>query len=202
MRSSQPVHIGKLARCIVAIMAAAIANGVVAQTLEKSYILAEPLQYSKQGKFRGCGLNLKLLQESQAQTRDYVTLSINFWLDSPGVALVKTTLNKARAGTSPSLQQQRLKSTWARLKQESPLEPIKTMSGEDEAILSVVELKSALDFVNKAANKTELQVGFLQVGSKLERVFYGKPEITTESQQLLHECFDELIQNLNSSGEQ
>lgn len=180
-------------------MAAVIANGVVAQTLEKSYILAEPLQYSKQGKFRGCGLNLKLLQESQAQTRDYVTLSINFWLDSPGVALVKTTFNKARAGTSPSLQPQRLTSTWARLKQESPLEPIKTMSGEEEAILSVVELKSALDFVNKAANKTELQVGFLQAGSKLERVFYGKPEITTESQQLLHDCFDELIQNLKSS---
>ncbi|QCB46619.1 hypothetical protein [Hydrogenophaga sp. PAMC20947] len=179
---------------------AACASNSAAQTLEKAYILAEPLQYSNQGNFRGCGLNLKLLQESESKSRDYVTLSVNFWMDSPTSALVKTALSRATIGVAPSSEPQPLETSWARVKGAEPLIPEKSMRGEDQALLTTVELSAAVDFVTTVMQGSkEIQVGFRQPRAKYERIFYGTPNVEQESKKLLESCFGEFVSRLGNS---
>ena len=187
-------------RIATAVFALVLASNAIAQTLEKAYVLAEPLQYANQGQFRGCGVNLKLLQESQASSRDYATVSVNFWIDSPGVALVKTTLSKATIGTTPSSRPLPLVSSWVRLTGTDSLVPLKSMQGEDQALLTIVELSAAIDFVTAVMQGTEeLQLGFTQPGLKHERIFYGVPVVEQESRKLLQTCFGELVDRLNKN---
>jgi hypothetical protein len=188
------------ARFAAAVFALASASSVIAQTLEKAYVLAEPLQYAKQGQFRGCGVNLKLLQESQAASRDYATVSVNFWIDSPGVALVKTALSKATIGPAPATKPQPIVSSWVRIKGTDPLLPQKSMQGEDQALLTIVELSAAIDFVTVVMQGVEeVQLGFKQPGLKHERIFYGVPSVEQESRKLLEACFGELVERLNKN---
>lgn len=189
-----------IARVATAIFALALASNAIAQTLEKAYVIAEPLQYANQGQFRGCGVNIKLLQESQASRRDYAGVSVNFWIDSPGVALVKTTLSKATIGPTPSSQPQPLVSSWVRLKGSDSLIPQKSMQGEDQALLTIVELSAAIDFVTAVMQGAEeVQLGFKQLGLKHERIFYGVPGVEQESRKLLQTCFGELVDRLNKN---
>jgi len=188
------------ARFAAAVFALACASSVIAQTLEKAYVIAEPLQYAKQGQFRGCGVNLKLLQDSQATSRDYATVSVNFWIENPSVALVKTTLSKAIVGLAPTpaTKPQPLVSSWVRLKGTDPLIPQKSMQGEDQAMLTIVELSAAIDFVNAVMQGAEeVQLGFKQPGLKHERIFYGVPIVEQESRKLLVACFREMADRLN-----
>lgn len=170
---------------------------VLAQTLERAHILVEPLQYSDQGKFRGCGVNLKLLQETDSKTRDYLTVSVNFWLETPSAALIKTALSQVTVGSTPAVKPQAFESSWIRLKGQDPLVPKKSMSGEDSAVLAVVDLSPAIDLVTSILEGTEeIQVGFRQKTLKYERVFYGMPKTEQESRALVRVCFDEFIQRL------
>lgn len=188
------------ARFAAAVFALASASSVIAQTLEKAYVLAEPLQYAKQGQFRGCGVNLKLLQDSQATSRDYATVSVNFYIESPGVALVKTALSKATIGPDSATKPQPLVSSWVRIKGTDPLLPQKSMQGEDQALLTIVELSAAIDFVTVVMQGAEeVQLGFKQPGLKHERIFYGVPNVEQESRKLLEACFGELVDRLNKN---
>lgn len=176
----------------------AVSLGAVGQTLESAYVLAEPLQYSRAGQFRGCGVNIKLLQVTDAPTRDYLTLSLNFWIDSPGVSLAKTTWSKATIGGSSRVSPQRLDSTWARIKEKDPLRAEKTTTGEDQAILTVVPLDQAIDFVTAVlGGEQEIQVGFKPHMGKYERIFYGKPVIEHDTASQVQACFGEFIKRLN-----
>jgi hypothetical protein len=175
-------------------------TSVSAQTLEKAYMLAEPLQYTRQGQFRGCGVNLKVLQEIQSASRDYATVSVNFWLDNPGAALVKTTLGKATVGPSPSNRPQPFASSWVRVKGAAPLIAQKTMAGEDQSVLTIVELSSAIDFVTAVMQGgNEIQLGLKQSGVNHERIFYGDPVVEQESRKQLEACFGEFLDRLSKS---
>jgi len=188
------------ARFAVAVFALACASSVIAQTLEKAYVLAEPLQYAKQGQFRGCGVHLKLLQDSQATSRDFATVSVNFWIESPGVALVKTSLSKVKIGSASVPKPQVLVSSWVRMKGTDPLLPQKSMQGEDQTLLTIVELSAAIDFVTVVMQGAEeVQLGFKQPGLKQERIFYGVPSVEQESRKLLVACFGELADRLNKN---
>jgi hypothetical protein len=168
------------------------------QSMEKAYVIAEPLQYSKQGDFRGCGINVKMLEEGDLHVRDYVSVSVNFWIDSPGVALVKTTYSEATPGRQKPLQPKQMASTWVRLKHSKPLVSLKSLKGDDEALLMVTPLEGAMDFATAIAQSGELQVGFTPHGSKTERIIYGKSEVTQESKRIIAECFDEYIKRLDA----
>lgn len=188
------------ARFAAAFFALASSSCVFAQTLEKAYVLAEPLQYAKQGQFRGCGVNLKLLQDSQATSRDYATVSVNFFIESPGLALVKTSLSKATIGPASATKPQPLVSSWVRIKGTDPLLSQKSMQGEDQTLLTIVELSAAIDFVTVVMKGAEeVQLGFKQPGLKYERIFYGVPSVEQESRKLLEACFVELVDRLNKN---
>ena len=188
------------ARFAAAVFALACASSVIAQTLEKAYVLAEPLQYAKQGQFRGCGVNLKLLQDSQASSSDYATVSVNFWIESPDVALVKTVLAKVTIGTASATKTQPLVSSWVRIKGADPLVPQKSMEGEDQALLTIVEVSAAIDFVTLVMRgEKEVQLGLKQPGLNHERIFYGIPIVEQESKKLLAACLGELVNRLNKN---
>jgi hypothetical protein len=188
-------------RLPAAVLALANGQACMAQVLEKAYILAEPLQYTQQGQFRGCGLNLKLLQETAGSTRDYATVSINFWLDSPGVALVKTTLNKATPGGSTPLKPVPIETSWVRLQGEDPLPPKQQMRGDNLSLLAVVELGPALEFVTTTIqDPKEVQLGFKQQGAQHERTLHGLPTLTPETRDQVTACFDVYINRLGKAS--
>ena len=188
------------ARFAAAVFALASASSVIAQTLEQAYVLAEPLQYAKRGQFRGCGVNIKLLQDNQATSRDYVTVSVNFFIEDPNVALVKTALSKATIGLATATKPQALVSSWVRIKGTNPLLPQKSMQGEDQALLTIVELPEAIDFVAVVMQGAEeVQLGFKQPGLKHERIFYGVPVVEQESRKLFAACLGELADRLNKN---
>ena len=171
-----------------------------AQTLERAYVLAEPLQYSKDGKFRGCGIHLKLLQETQAQRRDYVTFSINFWIDNPSQVLLKTAWSKATIGGSGMLEPQKLESAWARLGTGDPVRPQRTMSGEDGSILAVMSTEPGIALLlDVLSGAQEVQVGFKPSGTKFERVFYGKATVEEETVSRVQLCLKELAAKIRAA---
>ena len=169
--------------------------------MERAYVLAEPLQYSKAGQFRGCGLNVKLLQETRSKRRDYVTFSINFWIDSPSSALLKTAWSKATIGDSGSLDPQKIESAWVRLGTGEPARPQRTMAGEDGAILAVMGADAGLELLSGIlASKQELQIGFKPSGANFERVFYGLPTVEDETATRVQLCFEELAEKLGAAA--
>ena len=184
----------------VIILVIGLAQTSRAQTLEKAYVLAEPLQYVSQGTFRGCGINLKLLQQSEAASRDYATVSINFYVENPGLALVKTTLSKLTIGPTPVVRSQSLVSSWVRLKGANALVPKKSIQGEEQSLLDLVDSSSAIDFVTEVMRGAEeVQLGIKQSGLKHERVFYGVVSVEQETRRLFQECLGEFIGRLKGA---
>lgn len=186
----------KIATTLAAAMTALSAN---AQSLDKAVVRAEPLQYTKDGKFRGCGLNLKLLEDGTTPTLDYISVSVNFWLDKPGFALVKTQLKKATmsAGT---VKPAGLDRSWARIAGQDPLNQQNFMAGEELAILSTVEINAGMDFIAEVMrSQKEVQVGFFSKGSKLERTFRGIPAWDADGRAALSACFTEFTTRLQAT---
>ena len=179
---------------VVLVLAASSAH---AQTLEKAFVRAEPLQYStKEGKFRGCGVNIKVLQEGTTATRDYFTVSINVWLDNPSFALVKSAYKRA-AMTTGVVVPSGLDRSWTRIKGLDPLPQTGVTAGDEQALLSWVGLKEAMEYVGSVmSGKEELQVGFYAKGAKLERVFHGVPKWDEGAIDAVQACFDELSDRL------
>ena len=188
----------------IAVLVAAslvISTPLRAQTLEKAYILAEPLQYSNQGKFRGCGLNLKVLQGSDARNLDYITVSVNIWLENPGVALVKTALSQVSIGSSSSRKSQPLDSSWIRIKGSDPLIPKKSIPGEDNAQLAIVDLAPSMHLLEAVLEGAgEVQIGFRSPGAKYERIFYGIPKIEQESLAIFQSCIEEFVRRADTDA--
>lgn len=168
-----------------------------AQSLENAYVFGEALQYSKQGTFRGCGLNIKLLQITELPSKDYIAVSLNFWLESPGAALIKTALSTASAGPPPSVKPKPIESSWVRLIEGTPLNQIKTMPGEDGALLFFTSMADAFELLEKLRDEDKtIQVGFKQPGQKFERVFFGKMAMEEQEKSSLATCFQEFAKNL------
>lgn len=174
--------------------------GAGAQSLEKAVVRAEPLQYStKDGKFRGCGVNIKVLQDGSTPTLDYMTVSVNLWLENPAYALVKSGYKRATMATG-TVVPAGLEKSWARIKGQDPLHVQGLTAGEERAILGWVGLEEAMNFIGAVmAGKEELQVSFLPSGTKLERTFYGVPQWDVGATKALQSCFDELANRLGSA---
>lgn len=173
---------------------------VIAQGLEKAYIQVEPLQYSRQGVFRGCGFTLLILQDTESAQRDLLTMSLNFWIDTPSFATVKMSLTKASLDPSSKAGPIKLDYCWARIKYGEPLQPLKTLSGDEEAILTIVDISQGIAFFDAVLNGVnEIQFGFKQKGSKYERVFYGRATLAPESKRNLIDCFSEYVTRIQSA---
>jgi hypothetical protein len=180
-------------RLIVALVLAC-SNGIGAQTLEKAHILTEPLQYSNQGRFRGCGLHLKLLQDTNGSTRDYLSISINFFSENTTVGMIKTSLSRATIAVPPVVKPQGLLSSWIRVRGGDPLAVKKVVKGEDQSLLVVVDVIAALELSMAVLRaEDELQVGFRQPGSRFERVFYATPSVDAETRAVFQACFKEFM---------
>ena len=188
----------KWSRSLLTVFLFGIVYATLAQTLEKAYVLAEPLQYSHSGVFRGCGVHIKLLQIIDSPQRDFLTLSLNFWLDHPNHGLLKTTLSKATLGAKPNLYWQKIASTWARLKGAEPMHAITTERGDEQAILSVVDIDAAIDFVVAVlGGNQEIQIGFKTETATYERIFYGRPVIESKTVNQVQSCLKEFTERLN-----
>lgn len=189
-------HRAKIATTLAAAITAITAN---AQSLEKAVVRADPLQYTKDGKFRGCGLNLKLLEDVTTPTLDYITVSVNFWLDKPGAGLVKTQFKRATMSTGKVIPAG-LERSWARIAGQDPLNQQNFMAGEEFAILSTVEINAGMDFIAEVMrSQKEVQVGFLPKGSKLERTFRGVPAWDADGRAALSACFTEFTTRLQAT---
>lgn len=186
-------------RSLLTVFALGIVDATFAQTLEKAYVHAEPLQYTHSGAFRGCGISIKLLQLIDSAQRDYLTVSLSFWLDQPNNALLKTTFSKATLGTKPNVHRQKLASTWTKLKGAEPLHAVKTVQGEEEAILSIVNSGEAIEFMFAViGGNQEVQIGFKTDTATYERIFYGTPVFEAESVNQVQSCFKEFAERLDA----
>lgn len=186
----------KIAMTLAAAITTVAAN---AQSLERAVVRAEPLQYTKDGKFRGCGLSLKLLEDGTTHTLDYITFSVNFWLDKPGAGLVKTQFNRVTISTGNVIPAG-LERSWARIAGQDALNQRNFMGGEELAILSTVEIDAGMDFIaDVMRSQKEVQIGFLAKGSKLERTFHGIPQWDADGRAALSACFTEFTTRLQAT---
>lgn len=182
--------------------ATAIPQAVNAQMLEAAHVLAEPLQYSRAGNFRGCGLHLRFVREVERSHYDYLTLSVNFWLDSPA-GMTKTVLSSVTSGPEMKAANLALASAWTRIKPSDTLPAISTYEGEEDSVLSTVPLDEALAFVLAVLERpAEVQVGFKQKGLPFERIFYGKPVLSSEASSQMMDCLGEFLDRLEAQSKQ
>ena len=169
-----------------------------AQTLEPVQVFAEPLQYSKSGEFRGCGLNLRLIRQAGDSQFDHLTLSVNFFLDGQ-TAMTKVALSKVTSGKVPKVSRVPIHSTWTRMKPQDTLPALSTFQGEDQAVLTNAPLEPALELALAAlAGDHDLQVGFKRSGQDFESVFYGRPTIEREAAMQVITCLEELLERQRS----
>ncbi len=178
-----------------------IIHGVAnAQTMEKALIMPEPLQYTKHGNFEGCGLHLRLLEDNGTQslnnqTLNYATLSINFYTKNPNVAVLKTSFSRATfTNNLPVSKKKKIDSTWVRLSESEPLQIMKTIAGDEDAILGLSNAEEALTFLGKMlTSNPQLQLGLRESGNSFERIMYGTVVIKDQDKQAIMECLAELI---------
>lgn len=170
-----------------------------AQVMEKSHVLGEPLQYSKKGKFDGCGVNFRFLEDAKSQQLNYATFSVNFYADNLNAALLKTTYSKVSFATNPPLtQKKKIDSSWIRLNSADPIATLKTMKGEEDSILSLTESSKALAFLSEILEGSpSIQLGIKESVKPIEIIMYGTPLIKDEDKIQIANCFKELVEKAN-----
>ena len=170
-----------------------------AQVMEKSHVIGEPLQYSKDGKFQGCGVNFRFLEDSRNPQLNYATFSVNFYADNLNAALLKTTYSKATFSSNPPLtQKKKIDSSWVRLNSGNPLGTLKTMKGEEDSILSITESSKALEFLSEILEGSpKFQLGIKESSKQIELIMYGSALIKDEDKMQMANCFKELVERSN-----
>jgi hypothetical protein len=174
-------------------------NYSFAQVMEKSHIIGEPLQYSKKGKFEGCGVNFRFLEDAKNSQLNYATFSVNFYTDNLNAALLKTTYSKVSFTSSPPLTQKRkVDTSWIRLNSNEPIPTIKTMKGEEDSILSLTDSSKALAFLSEILEGSpKIQLGIKEQSKPIEIIMYGAALIKDEDKTLIANCFKELVEKSN-----
>lgn len=174
--------------------------GTHAQVMEKSHVLGEPLQYSKKGKFDGCGVNFRFLEDAKSKQLNYATFSVNFYADNLNAALLKTTYSKVSFATNPPLsQKKKIDSSWIRLNSADPIATLKTMKGEEDSILSLTESSKALVFLSEILEGSpNIQLGIKESVKPIEIIMYGVALIKDEDKVQIANCFKELVEKSNS----
>jgi hypothetical protein len=164
------------------------------QVMEKSHVIAEPLQYSKNGNFTGCGINFRFLEDAKTASLNYATFSINFYLDNLNGALLKTSYSKVVIGNGPpQTQKKKIESSWIRLNSKDPLTVIKTMKGEDDAILSISDSSKSLSFLYEILmSEPNIQLGLKEPGKSFETIMYGNSVMKDEDKLQVANCLKEL----------
>ena len=75
---------------------------------------------------------------------------------------------------------------------------ITTERGDEQAILSVVDIDAAIDFVVAVlGGNQEIQIGFKTETSTYERIFYGRPVIESKTVNQVQSCLKEFTERLN-----
>lgn len=171
-----------------------------AQVMEKSHVIGEPLQYSKKGKFDGCGVNFRFLEDAKNPQLNYATFSVNFYADNLNGALLKTTYSKVSFATNPPLtQKKKIDSSWIRLNSADPIATLKTMKGEEDSILSLTESSNALAFLSEILEGSpKIQLGIKESAKPIEVIMHGTPLIKDEDKIQIANCFKELVEKSNS----
>jgi len=164
--------------------------------MEKAHIIGEPLQYSKNGKFDGCGVNFRFLEDANNALLNYATYSINFYVENLNVALVKTTYSKASfANSTPQSQKKKIESSWIRLNNSDPLPLLKSMKGEEDSILALAESSKSLNFLSQVIEKTpSLLLGIKEPNKSYEIIMHGSAIIKDEDKLQIASCFKELVE--------
>lgn len=178
------------------LLAHSLAN---AQLMQKSHITADSLQYSTNGNFRGCGINLRFLENSETSLLNYATLSINFSIENIDFAVIKTTLSKVTFDQDKlNAQKKKIGSTWFRLNKSNPLQLIKNIEGEEDSILGIAESSNALTLLSEILlSKPQLQLGIKELGKEYEIIMYGQVTVKDEDKKALSMCFKELDSKTN-----
>lgn len=163
--------------------------------MEKSHIIVEPLQYSKNGKFEGCGVNLRFLEDSKNTQLNYATFSVNFYITNLSIALLKTTYSKVSFGSAaPQTQKRKIDTSWIRLNTSDPIPMLKTMKGEEDSALALAESPKSLAFLSEILHgNPKIQLGIKEPNKSIEIIMHGSPIIKDDDKIQIANCLTELI---------
>lgn len=168
-----------------------------AQVASPALVLGEPLQYTNAGKFTGCGLHLKIIEDTKAWPREYLTLSLNWKLGSEHFVLAKYTYGKLTFASTPVPRATPLQSAWVRQAGLDAPTPIKILKGDNDAVLHVLSPSEGIDLMASMLDaETQFQIGYKPDGAAVEKIFYGNVSAEESGKREVLRCFNEMMQRI------
>lgn len=197
-----PAEPMKWLRGMVVVSASCFTGASLAGPVIEMSMKGQPLQYTKDGRIDGCGVGIVGTTTIDPQIKRVQVIDVSFNVAFPIVGIIKggmleATYAAVMAGNISSATKVRISNIWMKAPNGKPTRPVtgKPIQAESDKsnLMYATGASSMLPLVEAVREGHPIQVGFHIPADGLDRVFFGRVEMTQGESAQFADCMQQWL---------